>query len=88
MVYYNRQWGTVCDDHFGSDEADTACRSMGYAGAIRHSNTRSERSYTGNFQRIKLSDWLELLLYRFETSHGDPLYNSANHKLCFIFSAG
>jgi len=46
MVYYNRQWGTVCDDHFGSDEADTACRSMGYAGAIRHSNTRSERSYT------------------------------------------
>ena len=49
MVYYNRQWGTVCDDHFGSDEADTACRSMGYAGAVRHSNTRSERSYTGNF---------------------------------------
>ena len=48
MVYYNRQWGTVCDDHFGSDEADTACRSMGYAGAVRHSNTRSERSYTGN----------------------------------------
>ena len=50
MVYYNRQWGTVCDDHFGSDEADTACRSMGYAGAIRHSNTRSERSYSGNIQ--------------------------------------
>ena len=53
MVYYNRQWGTVCDDHFGSDEADTACRSMGYAGAIRHSNTRSERSYSGKSHFFK-----------------------------------
>ena len=28
-------WGTVCDDGFGSAEADTACRQLGFpAGAV------------------------------------------------------
>lgn len=45
MVYYGGQWGTVCDDDFGSREANTACRSMGYAGARRHTSARRETQY-------------------------------------------
>ena len=47
MVYYNGHWGTVCDDDFGSREANTACRAMGYAGAKRHSSSRRENQYRG-----------------------------------------
>ena len=29
-VYCNGQWGTVCDDHLGREEAATMCRQLGY----------------------------------------------------------
>ena len=29
-VFYNNQWGTICDDHFGRKEARVVCRSLGY----------------------------------------------------------
>merc|ERR1712106_38375 len=45
MVFYNGHWGTVCDDDFGSREANTACRGMGYVGAKRHSSSRRENQY-------------------------------------------
>ena len=30
-VFFNGQWGTVCDDGFGTDEALVICRTCGYA---------------------------------------------------------
>mmetsp|Transcript_35480 Transcript_35480/g.80729 ORF Transcript_35480/g.80729 Transcript_35480/m.80729 type:complete len:352 (-) Transcript_35480:67-1122(-) len=32
-VRHNDQWGTVCDDSFGSNDATVACRSMGQTGS-------------------------------------------------------
>lgn len=33
-VYCNGDWGTVCDDQFGPNEADTVCRQLGYTNSL------------------------------------------------------
>jgi len=30
-IYINGQWGTVCDDSFGSTDARVACQQMGFS---------------------------------------------------------
>ena len=40
-VYYSGQWGTVCDDGFGANEARAACRQLGYTTYSRYGTATS-----------------------------------------------
>ena len=33
-VYCNGQWGTICDNGFGSTDAQTICKQLGYTGYV------------------------------------------------------
>ena len=35
-IFYNGVWGTVCDDLFGANEAESACRQLGFFGYSRY----------------------------------------------------
>ena len=34
-------WGAVCDDHFGSTDADVACSQLGYVSASNYGSVGS-----------------------------------------------
>ena len=35
-VYFNGQWGTICDDGFNSTDALVLCKQLGYNGYIKY----------------------------------------------------
>ena len=37
-VYCNGQWGTICDDGFGTFDATTICKQLGYSGFVHYYN--------------------------------------------------
>ena len=42
-VYYDRQWGTVCDDKFGLNDGDAICKQLGYP----YAESTHSRAYFG-----------------------------------------
>ncbi|XP_064388471.1 neurotrypsin-like [Halichondria panicea] len=60
-VYYSGQWGTVCQDNFGSGDARVACRQLGYS-----TSTRYGRVGLLGFSQASLSTriWLDELRCR------------------------
>ena len=53
-IYYNNEWGTVCDDGWGSSDATVACRQMGFL-SVSDSNSSLFGSGESS-KRIWLSD--------------------------------
>ena len=37
-VYCNGQWGTICDDEFGSANTHVLCKQLGYTGYIKYNH--------------------------------------------------
>uniref|UniRef100_A0A1X7VFW6 SRCR domain-containing protein n=1 Tax=Amphimedon queenslandica TaxID=400682 RepID=A0A1X7VFW6_AMPQE len=59
-VYCNGQWGTVCDDSFGSTDARVACRQLGYS---------DYSTYTGNLAGSSSQPiWLDNVICTSSTS--------------------
>ena len=51
-VFYHGEWGTVCDDHWSTVDAQVVCRELGYARAINAPGFGTFGQGTGRVRRI------------------------------------
>ena len=57
-IFYNGAWGTICDDYWTKDDADVACRALGFVASVEDYN-RYRTAYFGpgtEEQEIVLDD--------------------------------
>ena len=62
-VYYNSTWGTVCQTHWGIQDATVVCRELGYPRALAAPGYSTFGGGTGqvlNFCGMELNLWNEI----------------------------
>ncbi|XP_033127419.1 fibropellin-1-like [Anneissia japonica] len=50
-IHYGSEWGTICDDGFGTEEAQVICRQLGYSSAVTY-----YQAYGGGSGTILMDD--------------------------------
>ena len=53
-IYLNGQWGTVCDDGFGADDARVVCNQLGFSSYNRYGNVVALRYVYIYYSRLSV----------------------------------
>ena len=85
-IYYNGAWGTICDDYWTKDDADVACRALGFVASVEDYN-RYRTAYFGpgtEEQEIVLDDLFctgnESGLLECPSNHPGPGIHNCRHS--------
>ena len=85
-IYYDGAWGTICDGYWTTDDADVACRALGFIASVEDSG-RYIAAYFGSGaedQEIVLDDLLcngdESGLMECPSKHPQPRIHNCRHS--------